>query len=155
MIDNQCERLIEIIRNLTLSKTSIADGMVFCLNHLSALKDSLDIIVDSLCQTTTKPVSKIARLIFTQPSTHNIVNFLLYRLFLLSDVLSNCKSKTVLKDYIPFEKVMNELKRSLDEIKNDVDKGIFKKKVQRFLQQMYFIDFISEDSSAKVFYTLN
>lgn len=74
-VDNQCERLIEIIRNLTLSKTSIAEGMVFCLNHLTALKDSLDIIVDSLCQTTTKPVSKIARSVFASP-THQIKKIL-------------------------------------------------------------------------------
>lgn len=72
------------------------------------------------------------------------------RLFLLSDVLSNCKNKTVFDDYVPIEKILNELKRTFDEIKNEVDKGIFKKKVQRFLQQMQFIDFISEESSVKV-----
>ncbi|RZC38850.1 Surp and/or RRM 1 domain containing protein [Asbolus verrucosus] len=73
----QTDRLIYLIKSLTIAKGSIAEVMVFVLNHVTAINDAMDILVDSFKNPSTNPVKKVARL------------------YLLSDLLYNCKNKQI------------------------------------------------------------
>ncbi|CAH1957860.1 unnamed protein product [Acanthoscelides obtectus] len=75
--ENQCSRLIGMIRELTMNRTSIAEAMVFCINHTNAIDDALEIILESLTNSGTAPIMKIARL------------------YLLSDIVTNCRIKKI------------------------------------------------------------
>nr|CAI5829348.1 unnamed protein product [Callosobruchus analis] len=75
--ENQCARLIGLIRELTLNRTSVVEAMVFCINHRNAIDDAMEIILESLTNPDTNPVNKIARL------------------YLLSDVVAHCRIKKV------------------------------------------------------------
>ncbi|VEN58817.1 unnamed protein product [Callosobruchus maculatus] len=75
--ENQCARLIGLIRELTLNRTSVAEAMVFCVNHSGAIDDALEIILESLTNPDTRPVKKIARM------------------YLFSDVVTNCRIRKV------------------------------------------------------------
>ncbi|XP_066143286.1 U2 snRNP-associated SURP motif-containing protein-like [Euwallacea fornicatus] len=118
--DNQRQRLIEIIRNLTLSKSSIAQGMVFCLNRTTAINDSLEILVDSFNNASTNPVSKLARL------------------YLLSDILANCKSRKVQisESRVPIESILAAMKDCIDSLTNEADKVVLRTKVLRVTHQL-------------------
>ncbi|KAF5303092.1 hypothetical protein FQR65_LT08424 [Abscondita terminalis] len=69
--DAQKNRFIQLIQTLNMSKRKIGEAMVFCLNHVDAAKDVIDVIIDSFMNDSTKATKKIARL------------------YLLSDVLFN------------------------------------------------------------------
>nr|CAH7750422.1 unnamed protein product [Callosobruchus chinensis] len=75
--ENQCARLIALIRELTLKRTGVAEAMVFCVNHGNAIDDALGIILESLTNPDTRPVKKIARL------------------YLFSDVVANCRMRGI------------------------------------------------------------
>ncbi|XP_056644296.1 U2 snRNP-associated SURP motif-containing protein-like [Diorhabda sublineata] len=75
--DAQCDKLTNLVRNLTTQRRKIAEAMMFCLNHAEAIDDSIDIIADSLLNPDTGVIKKVARL------------------YLLSDILSNCKTKRI------------------------------------------------------------
>lgn len=73
----QCSRLINIIRNLNVSRTKVAEAMVFCMNHGDAMDDVVDVIVESLTGDGTCPMKRMARL------------------YLLSDLFHNCLAMKV------------------------------------------------------------
>ncbi|KAH1001848.1 hypothetical protein HUJ04_005808 [Dendroctonus ponderosae] len=129
--NNQCERLIEIIQSLNLSRSSIAEAMVFCLNHSAALKDSLDIITESLCNPTTRPARKLARV------------------YLLSDVLSNCANEPKgVNIQAILEQVFNDLKSSFAAFE-PAEKTQFGPKVLRVLRHLDTISFLTSSLYAK------
>ncbi|KAL1514271.1 hypothetical protein ABEB36_003554 [Hypothenemus hampei] len=129
--DNQCGRLTELIRNLNVSRNSVAEVMAFCLNHASAINDSLDLIADSLLNPSTIAKSKIARF------------------YLLSDVLSNCIRRNLKfnKNRIPMDSIMKELQSCFENISDVCEKFKFQTKVLRVLLQMELIHFLTEETA--------
>ena len=77
LTESQATRLISLIKNLTIKRSSIVQAMIFCLNHPNSIDDIIDVLVDSLKNPDTKPVKKVARL------------------YLLSDVMYNCKKQKI------------------------------------------------------------
>ncbi|XP_050302089.1 U2 snRNP-associated SURP motif-containing protein-like [Anthonomus grandis grandis] len=128
--ESQCERFIDIIRNLTLNRASIAEGMIFCINHTAAIDDVIDIIVESLSNVSTKLPSKIARF------------------YLLFDVMSNCARQNIKIN----NNMLNKLKKVLEKlyecfitIKKECDKILFGSKVIKVLQQFGTICLVPTD----------
>ncbi|XP_030757149.1 U2 snRNP-associated SURP motif-containing protein-like [Sitophilus oryzae] len=129
LTDNQCERLIEVIRNLTLAKSSILEAMMFCMDYVAAINDIFDILVDSLCNKSTKPPDKVSRM------------------YLLSDVLSNCVAKNISVCNVErdMDKIIRHLQLCFDNINQDNDRQIYSKRILRVLQQFSIIGIISDD----------
>ncbi|CAG9768945.1 unnamed protein product [Ceutorhynchus assimilis] len=126
--ENQSEHLVELIQNLNLSSSSIADAMVFCLQHEIAINDSLEIIFQSLCRSSTKPPSKVARF------------------YLLYDILYNCSNKNL---QIKFETIFDEFSRCFKDMKNDVDKLMFSSKVIKVVRQLQLFGHLSAELTKK------
>lgn len=134
--DAQRARFIQLIQGLNITKKKVGEAMVFCLNHVGAVKDIVDIVVDSFSNEATKAPKKLARL------------------YLLSDVLYNSNMK---KCYAPiyrteFEKHLLEIVQQLHKTHNNLsmpsDKNIFNTKVIRVLKswdlwKIYPIDFLN------------
>ncbi|KAK9879620.1 hypothetical protein WA026_006683 [Henosepilachna vigintioctopunctata] len=116
----QSSRLIDLIKNLNLSRAKILTAMSFCLNHSAAIRDSLSIIIDSLKNESTKPQSKIARL------------------FLLSDIFWNCKKRNIkIEDYESSEdlkKIFQNLQLSYINMSTKFDKENFKRRILSVLR---------------------
>ncbi|KAF2880369.1 hypothetical protein ILUMI_25785 [Ignelater luminosus] len=120
--DAQKTRFIQLIQTLNLTKKKIGETMVFCLNHVDAVKDIVDVIIDSFMNASTKAPKKIARL------------------YLLSDVLYNSSMK---KCYAPiyrteFEKhlleIFQQLHITFSSLNSTTDKETFKSKVLSVLR---------------------
>lgn len=123
--DSQANRLIQCIQNLTTARTSIAEAMIFCLNHQEAVHEITCIIVDSFKNPNTKPIKKIARL------------------YLLSDILYNSNTKKIkrsemssyqaeIKDHLPG--IFENLNKTWKKIAKEGDKEQFKWRVQKVLR---------------------
>lgn len=111
----QCARLMDLIKNLNMSRDRIRTAMSFCINHIDALSDTLSVIFDSLKHSSTTPVKKIARL------------------YLLSDIFCNCRKFRNIKfsEYesnVDFEEIFQSF-RSTYVALGKVDKEHFKTKV--------------------------
>ncbi|KAJ8917423.1 hypothetical protein NQ315_005469 [Exocentrus adspersus] len=116
--ETQCKRLTVLLRNLTMNRAKIAEGMMFCLNHKLALKDSLEVILESLSNAGTCPLKQVARL------------------YLLSDVMFNAKQINIdVHDWdLKLLEVFKMLHSSFGKMKTAADKDNFKSRVQRVLQ---------------------
>ncbi|KAL3283617.1 hypothetical protein HHI36_006756 [Cryptolaemus montrouzieri] len=101
----QCSRLMDLIKHLNLSRTKILAAMSFCLNHQEAIRDSLNIIFDSLKNVSTHPLKKVSRL------------------FLLSDIFWNCKKKKV---KIAEQELYDDLKEIFQNFQTTYSNLIFK-----------------------------
>lgn len=108
--------------DLTLNRDKIADAMVFCINHEQAVKDILDVILDSFAVPSTKPPKKVARL------------------YLLSDILYNSSMKKCIapafkKEILQhLETVFEHLHRTLDLITKAFDKESYIVRVIKVLR---------------------
>lgn len=116
--ESQCHRLITSLRNLTMNRSEIAEAMVFCLNHSQALKDSIEIIVESMKNVDTCPVKKVARL------------------YLLSDILFNSRQMDInLEDEnFGLAEVFKVFHSNLAGMKAACDRDHFKSRVLRVLR---------------------
>lgn len=133
--DAQRNRLIQYIHNMTLSRGKIGEAMVFCLNHSDASKTIVDILADSFKNSATKAIKKIARL------------------YLISDILRNSASKKNDNYRIHFTKqmetIMENLKKTLDNLKLLGDKDAYKIRVSKVLRawdlwKIFTADFLNK-----------
>ncbi|KAJ8982514.1 hypothetical protein NQ317_018555 [Molorchus minor] len=117
--ESQTSRLINLIRNLSLNRSKIAEAMLFCLNHSLALNDAIDIIIESMKSLGTNPLKKIARL------------------YLLSDVLFNSRRFKVDIESGDFDlmEAFKVFRESLNRMKTVCDKDNFRTRVLRVLHQ--------------------
>lgn len=138
--DSQANRLIQCIQNLSTTRSSIAEAMIFCLNHQEALHEITCILVDSFKNPNTKPMKKMARL------------------YLVSDILYNSNTKKVkksetstyqteIKDHLT--EIFENLKTTWKKITKDVDREQFKWRVQKVLRswdlwKIYQNDYLSK-----------
>lgn len=117
--EGQIKRLISLIRNLTMNRAKISEAMVFCLNHKDALDDSLDIILESLVNSNTSPLHKVARL------------------YLLSDVLTNAKSKRIsvnlIEDNSKLIRVLNIMRNDCDLLKFESDRSSYMQRILKVI----------------------
>ncbi|CAH1113637.1 unnamed protein product [Psylliodes chrysocephalus] len=136
--DAQSTRLISLIQILTIHRSKIAEAMLFCLNHNNAIDDSIEIILESLMNPHTPAYNRIARL------------------YLLSDVLSNCKSKKIKLQIEENESTLLEVFRFIrncsDDLKNLSDRDNFNSRVIRIfrhwdIHKIFTIDFLENISS--------
>uniref|UniRef100_A0A336N3G9 CSON005757 protein n=1 Tax=Culicoides sonorensis TaxID=179676 RepID=A0A336N3G9_CULSO len=67
----QRDRLEDIIRRLTAERKKIADAMIFCIEHAEAADEIAEVICESLCNVSTLPHKKIARLYLVSDVLHN------------------------------------------------------------------------------------
>jgi U2-associated protein SR140 len=123
--ETQTNRLIYLIKNLTISRSSIANVMVFCVNHSNAIGDVLEILVDSFKNPATNPVKKTARL------------------YLLSDILYNCRTKQIRTDLNEanseiFFDIFKQFHRTYKEFTHTQDKDCFKMKIFMVLRAWAF-----------------
>nr|XP_023029587.1 U2 snRNP-associated SURP motif-containing protein-like [Leptinotarsa decemlineata] len=135
--ETQCGRLIDLIRNLSMQRSKIAEAMLFCMNHKSAIDDALEVIFESLTDLKTNPLKKIARL------------------YLLSDIMHNCKSKRMkLKvDENSDEELLNlfkALRETHESIKYSADRNNFKTRIMRVLRHWDTYKLVSEDTLKKI-----
>lgn len=119
--ERQATNFIKILRSLTTDRKSIAEALVFCIDHKSAISECIDLIIDSLQDIKTGPIKKIARL------------------YLLSDVLSNCKSRSIKLDLQTFElnimKAFDSLYDCYKCLKYESDQNHFKYRVLSVIRQ--------------------
>ncbi|CAH0557294.1 unnamed protein product [Brassicogethes aeneus] len=116
----QFNRLHFILRNLTITRAKINEGMLFCLNHPDAINDSISLIIDSMKGTHTSPVKQIARL------------------YILSDVIRNCftqniKPKILNEDIDEMFILFENLHSTMANLKSDIDIKHFKSRVLKIL----------------------
>ncbi|KAG5872672.1 hypothetical protein JTB14_012948 [Gonioctena quinquepunctata] len=135
--DTQCCRLVGLIRSLSTHRSKIAEAMVFCLNHKAAIGDSVEIIMESLSNAGTSPVKKIARL------------------YLLSDILHNCKSKRMKAPNLEGnQSALLEVFRSLGDtyelLKCPADKDNFKSRISLVLRHWDMYKLMPEEFFKKV-----
>ncbi|XP_044268115.1 U2 snRNP-associated SURP motif-containing protein-like [Tribolium madens] len=112
--ETQTARLVSLIKHLTTTKSSISEAMVFCFNHCNALGDILQVLVDSFKNVATNPVKKLARL------------------YLLSDILYNCKVRQIRCEKFTQEvclEIFNHLHSTYKELHHAQDKVCFKIKI--------------------------
>ncbi|XP_060525413.1 U2 snRNP-associated SURP motif-containing protein-like [Cylas formicarius] len=130
--ENQLQRLNALIRQLSMERSSIAETMIFCVNHLTAIKSCLQIILESLHSKTATPSKLIARL------------------YLFSDVVSNCRQSVSLA-YLEPEMgcVVEYFYKIFGNIKSTLDKELFKSKLRRVLRHWDYIALVSRVSFQK------
>lgn len=115
--ESQCHRLITLLRNLTMDRSKVVEAMVFCLNHGQALRDLMEIIIESMRNVDTCPLKKVARL------------------YLLSDILFNSRQTDIsLEDGdLNLMEVFKVFRASLSRMKTVCDKDNFRSRVFRVL----------------------
>ncbi|XP_064212998.1 U2 snRNP-associated SURP motif-containing protein isoform X2 [Tribolium castaneum] len=122
--ESQTARLVSLIKHLTTSKSSVSEAMVFCVSHSNALGDVLQVLVDSFKNVATNPVKKLARL------------------YLLTDVLYNCKVRRIryCEEFTPevCTEIFNQLHSTYKELHHAQDKVCFKIKVFVVLRAWLF-----------------
>lgn len=123
--DSQYTRLLHYMQNLTAQRSSVAEVMTFCLNHMDAFSDIISVIVDSFRNVKTKPTKKIARL------------------YLISDILYNSRLKrsnssgkqnfhAEVKPHLV--EIFENLRETHAKILTDADKEEFRWRLQKVLK---------------------
>ncbi|CAG9859742.1 unnamed protein product [Phyllotreta striolata] len=132
----QSERLVELIRRLTMGRANVAEAMAFCLARSSAVDDAIEIIVESLRNEGTEAPKRIARL------------------YLLSDVLSNCKAKKLPLRIEKQEGMLLEVFRFTrsrrDALKTLCDRDNFDTRIVRIVRHWDIYRMFSEEFLDKV-----
>lgn len=132
--ESQCHRLIALLRNLTMTRPKILEAMMFCINHSLALKDSIEIIMDSMKNVETCPLKKVARL------------------YLLSDVLFNSRHININLEEgnLNLMEVFKVFHATLAKMKTSCDKDNYKYRVLRVLHYWDVCKIVSTNLIRKV-----
>lgn len=145
--DSQYTRLLHCMQNLTTQRNKVAEVMTFCLNHVDAIGDVINVVVDSFRNVKTKPIKKIARL------------------YLLSDILYNSRLKKCnISGRIDFQSelkqhlvdIFEHLRETYCNITKEADKEEFKWRLQKVLKSwdiyhIYPEDFLNKLENALAF----
>lgn len=138
LTDDQHKLLINILRDLSISRASIAKVMVFCIENVNAIVDVIDVIVDSLKNMETNPLKKLARL------------------FLLSDLLHNMTLMNIPLEFFETRykddllRIFESLNSSFTNFKYPFDKHNFELRVKKTLLQWRTVRFVSDDLIKKL-----
>lgn len=96
--DSQMNRLMHYLQTMNTSRSSIAQVMIFSLNHKDAFADIMSVIADAFRNTATKATKKVARL------------------YLVSDILYNCTVRNASKSDPNYNNALIEIKNYIIEI---------------------------------------
>lgn len=122
--------LLNLIKKLTATKTSISSAMYFCIKHRKYLNEICDILVDSFTNSATTPFKKIARL------------------YLISDILYNSKKFLHMTGFQPVKyesllEVFEQLHITYKKLKYQEDKMCYKMKVLTVLKAWFKHNFFN------------